>query len=124
MADAAPLPQDVLIVEDNTIIAIALEEMIKDFGVAQVRCAGSVAQALALIGEKLPDFAVLDVDLGDQNCFEIAEQLANAGVPFVFATGYGEKADYPLQFAAVDKLLKPYAAETLHEALAKGTKGF
>ena len=116
------IPENVLVVEDNTIIAIGLEEMIKDFGVAEVRTAGSVSQALALFDERRPDFAVLDVDLGSETSFAIAERLADAGVPFVFATGYGEKTNYPVRFAAADKLLKPYSPEALHAALANARK--
>ena len=57
------LPYDVLIVEDDAIIALDFEDTILNFGVKQVRTAGSVARALALIADRAPDFAVLDVAL-------------------------------------------------------------
>ena len=58
------LPNDVLIVEDDPIIALDFEDTILGFGVKIVRCAGSVAHALMMIGERAPDFALLDVGSG------------------------------------------------------------
>src|SRR5215467_9868401 len=111
------MPRDALLVEDNSIIAIHVEEMLLGFGIATVRSASRVKDALAAIEERMPDFAVLDVDLGNENCFAVAERLADAGVPFVFSTGYGEHTSYPARFAGVQKLLKPYSQEALHAAL-------
>lgn len=116
------LPQDVLILEDNSIIALYVEETIQSFGVKSVRAASRVQQALAMIDERMPDFAVLDVDLGGENSFKVAERLADAKVPFVFSTGYGESANYPVRFAAHEKLLKPYTPESLRAALDAAIK--
>ena len=70
------LPNDVLIVEDDPIIALDFEDTILGFGVKIVRCAGSVAHALMMIGERAPDFALLDVGLVREKSFEVAEKLA------------------------------------------------
>ena len=69
------LPYDVLIVEDDAIIALDFEDTILNFGVKQVRTAGSVARALALIADRAPDCAVLDVALAAGNSFAVAEKL-------------------------------------------------
>src|SRR5262245_4839731 len=53
-ADSQGMPNDVLIVEDDAIIALDFEDTIIALGVKQVRCAGSVARALRLIEERAP----------------------------------------------------------------------
>jgi hypothetical protein len=73
--DPAPvMPQDVLIVEDDPIIALDFEDTILGFGVKAVRTAGNVARALDLIADRAPDFALLDVSLTREKSFAIAEQ--------------------------------------------------
>ena len=55
------LPDDVLIVEDDAIIALDFEDTILGFGVKTVRSAASVAKALEMIADRAPDFALLDM---------------------------------------------------------------
>src|SRR5258706_9345349 len=57
------MPNDVLIVEDDPIIALDVEDTLLGFGVKTVRAATSVARALDLIDERPPEFALLDVSL-------------------------------------------------------------
>ena len=57
------LPDDVLIVEDDPIIALDFEDTVLGFGVKTVRTAASVARALEMIADRAPDFALLDVGL-------------------------------------------------------------
>lgn len=57
------IPEDVLIVEDDPIIALDFEETILGFGVKTVRTAASVAKALEMIAGRAPDFALLDIGL-------------------------------------------------------------
>src|SRR5579871_1945395 len=86
---SADVPADVLIVEDDPIIAIDFEDRLLGFGVTSVRTVGSVAQALNAITTRAPDFALLDVELIREKSFAIAERLAALEIPFVFVTGYG-----------------------------------
>src|SRR5581483_11920442 len=94
-ADPGRVPADVLIVEDDPIIALDFEDTILGLGVKNVRCAGSVATALNLIEARVPEFALLDVGLAREKSFAVAERLAALGIPFAFVTGYG--ADRVLQ---------------------------
>jgi len=66
------MPGDVLVVEDDPIIALGIEDTILGFGVKSVRTAGSVAKALAMIAERAPDFALLDVGLVREKSFAVA----------------------------------------------------
>jgi DNA-binding NtrC family response regulator len=88
-ADPVRVPADVLIVEDDPIIALDFEDTILALGVQRVRCAGSVATALNLIEARVPEFALLDVGLAREKSFAVAEKLAALKIPFAFVTGYG-----------------------------------
>jgi light-regulated signal transduction histidine kinase (bacteriophytochrome)/CheY-like chemotaxis protein len=116
-ARVGPLPEDVLLVEDNMIIALDTEDMMLRLGVATVRIASGVAEALKAIEERAPSFALLDVNLGAETSFEIAEALTGRCIRFAFATGYGEQVVFPTSFADAPRLRKPYAMETLRATL-------
>jgi len=111
------LAHDVLIVEDDPIIALDFEDTILGFGVKTVRSAGSVATALAAIAARPPDIALLDVALAREKSFAVAEQLDALKIPFVFVTGYGGNAGMPAAFAGRPRLGKPCPAEALEAAL-------
>ena len=111
------LPEDVLIVEDDPIIALDFEDTILGFGVKTVRTAGSVARALDMIANRTPDFALLDVGLVREKSFAIAERLDALKVPFVFVTGYGAHGAFPAAFAGKPTLTKPCSTDALQAML-------
>jgi CheY-like chemotaxis protein len=113
----SPVPSTVLLVEDNVIVALDTEETLKRLGVSVVITASSVSQALAAIERQAPEFALLDVNLGPETGFAIAERLAGLKIPFVFATGYGEQFAVPAVFADAPKIGKPYSVDTLRTML-------
>lgn len=112
------MPNDVLVVEDDPIIAFDFEDTLLGFGVKTVRSAGSVARALALIDQKPPDFALLDVGLIREKSFAVAERLEALKIPFAFVTGYGADARLPAAFVDKPRLPKPYSTQALR-ALVK-----
>ena len=105
-------PDDVLIVEDDPIIALDFEDTILGLGVKRVRCAGSVATALDLIAARVPEFALLDVGLAREKSFAVAEKLAVLKIPFAFVTGYGADK-VPPEFADRPRLPKPCSRDAL-----------
>ena len=111
------VPDDVLIVEDDPIIALDFEDRILGFGVKVVRTAGSVTRALAMIADRAPDFALLDVGLTREKSFAIAERLEALEIPFVFITGYGADVRLPAVFADRPRLPKPYSTDALKALL-------
>jgi CheY-like chemotaxis protein len=115
----AALPDDVLIVEDDLIIALDFEDTILGFGVKTVRTAGSVARALEMISDRAPDFALLDVGLVHEKSFAIAERLDALQIPFVFVTGYGTDVRLPLAFADKPRLPKPCSGHELQPLLKR-----
>jgi hypothetical protein len=76
------MPADVLIVEDDPIIALGLEDTILGLGVKTVRTAPSVAKALEMIEDRVPGFALLDVGLVREKSFAVAERLEALQIPF------------------------------------------
>ncbi|MBB5985009.1 response regulator [Sphingobium lignivorans] len=117
-SEERPVPSVVLIVEDNAIIAMNTESLLLDLGVADVRSASSVTDALALMDEVDFQFAILDLRLSeDETSLPVAERLLKAGTPFVFATGFGEEADMPAGFSHAPILKKPYGFEDLSRVL-------
>ena len=114
---ASRMPQDVLIVEDDPIIALGFEDMITHFGVQSVRTAGGVARALELIADHAPGFALLDVGLVREKSFAVAERLEALQIPFVFVTGYGARVALPQRFAARPRLTKPCSSDALKAIL-------
>lgn len=117
MEPANRTPQDVLIVEDDPIIALGFEDMILGFGVPTVRTAGGVARALELIADRAPGFALLDVGLVREKSFAVAERLEALQIPFVFVTGYGADVSLPQRFAGRPRLTKPCSSEALKAIL-------
>ena len=63
---------------------------------------------------------LLDVNLGAETSLPVARRLSALGVPFAFATGYGESFRIPPELGAVPLMKKPYTADTLRQALAVG----
>src|SRR2546427_9711425 len=102
------MPNDVLIVEDDPIIALDFEDRILGFGVKTVRTAASVAKALEMIADRAPDFALLDVGLVHEKSFAVAERLDALKIPFVFVTGYGSAGEFSAECAPSPSLTITY----------------
>ena len=118
-ASSDGMPGDVLIVEDDPIIALDFEDTILGFGVKGVRTAANVARALAMITDRTPDFALLDVGLVREKSFAIAERLDELQIPFVFVTGYGADVRLPAALADKPRLPKPYSTDALKALLLR-----
>lgn len=119
-SDRSPaLPDDVLIVEDDPLIALDFEDTILGLGAKAVRTAGNVAKALDMIAERAPDFALLDVGLLHEKSFAVAERLEQLGIPFAFVTGYGADVRLPAPFTQRPRLPKPCPTDALESLLKR-----
>lgn len=113
----------VLVVEDETLIYLLLEDMLRELGCGDVQHASGVAEALAMLDHgAVPDVAVLDVNLAGEQAFPVARQLRAAGVPFLFATGYGRHG-LPSEWSPKPIIQKPFRLETLASALETALAG-
>lgn len=108
-----------LVVEDEAMVALMIEDILADLGCTAVEVAGTVAQGLAILQDPKPplDGAILDVNIGGEKVYPVAEALAAKGVPFIFATGYGI-AGISEAFSHVPALAKPYEPRSLERLLA------
>lgn len=97
---------NILLVEDEMLVAMLLESALEPEG-CNVICAGFVEQATLLATERAIDAAVLDVNLHGKRSYPVAEALSARGIPFVFATGYGD-FDLKTLFPDSPVITKPY----------------
>ncbi|MEO7171094.1 MAG: HWE histidine kinase domain-containing protein, partial [Sphingomonas sp.] len=109
--------QDLLLVEDSLIIALDAEDIAGRLGARSVSTAATVEAALDSIDAARPTVAMLDINLGDRTSFAIADRLTDLGVPFLFATGYGEQAQLPEDHRGRTVVQKPYTLENVARAM-------
>lgn len=114
--DPAPRRPRVLVVEDEMLIGMLLEDMLADMGHDVVAVVPRVNEALAAVQHEAFDVAILDVHLNGQSAFPVAEALIERGIPFVFATGYGERG-LPEKYRSRPILQKPFAKDDLERIL-------
>jgi DNA-binding NtrC family response regulator len=117
--EAAPLSGTrVLVVEDETLVAMLLEDMIGELGGTVMGTVSRLADALKIVSDRTTgiDVAVLDVNLGGEEAFPVAEALAARGVPFAFSTGYGN-AGLPAAWRGRPTLQKPFTHEQVRAVL-------
>lgn len=75
------------------------------------------AGALDSIDASRPTVAMLDINLGDRTSYPIADRLAELNIPFLFATGYGEQANLPMEHRGRLVVQKPYTLENVARAM-------
>jgi CheY-like chemotaxis protein len=107
-----------LIVEDEYLIAADLAGTLVNGGAEVIGPVGSVADALALISADAPDGAILDINLGEERAYSIADELRERGVPFVFATGY-EAWVIPEAYRDIPRCEKPIDTRVLARLLTR-----
>lgn len=105
----------ILIVEDSLLLALELEQGLTDLGAEIVGSAAEVGEAMTMIDRPF-DAAVLDANLDGASVMPVAEALHAMGRPFIFATGYADKAG-PTGFDA-PIVRKPYNVGQIARALA------
>ena len=118
-AEETPIPRRVLLVEDNLLIAMDAEDQLRRMGAKEVEVASGVQSALQIIAREPPDIALLDMNLGRENSFPVADALSARGIPFVFATGYGETSAFPERFRKSVVIKKPYTQADIRVALTR-----
>jgi DNA-binding response OmpR family regulator len=113
----AELAARVLLVEDETLIALLLEDMLEALGYTVAEVSAQLEAGLAAAERIDIDIAVLDVNLGGHiRSFPIADRLRMRGIPFLFTTGHG-KAGLELAYPDAPVVQKPFRMSELRLAL-------
>lgn len=109
----------VFVVEDESLVAMLVEDMLTGLGCTVVDLAGTIAQALerlqVVAGQT--DAAILDVNIGGEKVYPVADALAALDIPFLFASGYGP-ASLGDRYPTRTVLSKPFTEAALAHALA------
>jgi CheY-like chemotaxis protein len=119
---SAPQPQSpgpakrILVVEDELMIRMLLEDMLGELGYTVAAEAARIDEALEAAQTADFDIAILDVNLNGQPISPVADALVARGMPFVFATGYGERG-LPEPYRDRPTLKKPFQMDGLKQML-------
>jgi light-regulated signal transduction histidine kinase (bacteriophytochrome)/CheY-like chemotaxis protein len=117
--DSRPLAGfNVLILEDNLIVALEAEDLLLSLGAASVVAVSTIAAATKVRETTSIDFAMLDINLGFENSLGFAASLRATKTPFLFASGYGEQKKVGESILAELTVSKPYDREALQSAIA------
>jgi CheY-like chemotaxis protein len=113
---SCPEARRVLLVEDELMIRMLLEDMLGELGYTIVAEAAHIEEALEAANNADFDLAILDVNLNGQPISPVADALVARGMPFVFATGYGERS-LPEPYRDRPTLKKPFQMDGLKRLL-------
>lgn len=108
----------ILVVEDESMIAMMIEDIVNDLGHEVGAVVSRLQDALATARSGQFDLAIIDVNLDGQPSYPIADILAERGVPFIFATGYGAKGLDP-KYANAPVLTKPFLTAEFEHMLSQ-----
>ena len=108
----------ILVAEDEFLVALVVEETLQRLGCTVLGPFADLAEATEVATREQIDAAVLDINLGGEMVYPLAEHLHRDGIPFVFTTGYAAK-DVPEQFRAFECLRKPVSAWALKQVIHK-----
>jgi DNA-binding NtrC family response regulator len=109
----------ILVVEDDGLLAMIYDEILKDVGAEVVGPVATVDAARKLVIANAVSAALLDIRLGNHEVWPVARLLADRGVPFVFTTGHFDAGTLPTEWSGRPVVSKPARTERIIAALAK-----
>ena len=109
--------RSVLLVEDDFLVALAAKDLLESAGYEVVGPAATLDRALRLVHSERLDAAVLDINIGTQSIWPVADALLVRKVPFVFLSAFANPSSLPTKFASVPQLHKPLEDDRLLDYL-------
>lgn len=106
----------ILLVEDEFFIALEIERILVELGYQVSAIVPDLGGALSALAEGGFDAAVLDINLRGEEVYPVADKLQELGIPFLFATGYGD-ANIPPRYRDLPRLQKPFDARVLSDVM-------
>ncbi|WP_127144949.1 response regulator [Pelagibacterium montanilacus] len=107
----------VLLVDDEFLVLWMLEDTLGDIGLRNIHTAASTSSARALLASHTFAFGFLDINLGHEKSFALAETLMEKAIPFAFVSGYG-RAGLEGRFGSVPVLSKPVDGKALRSVVS------
>ena len=116
--------KDILIVEDHALLAMLMEEILREAGYNNIHICNSADTALRCIKSYNIEFAFLDFNLGyDKLSVPVAEKLGEKAIPFAFLSGYtSTEGIIPDGLGEVARLSKPAIREEILMCLTDQAK--
>lgn len=108
---------NVLVLEDQALIAINLENILLDFGADRVETAVNIEKAISLLENFRPDIAILDINIGSETSMSFAMKLLKENIPFIFATGYADNSMIPRGMRDIPIIHKPFDEQSIIDAV-------
>ena len=106
----------ILVVEDETFIAMLIEDVLKAIGCDVIGPTGKLETALQLASDAALDAAILDVSIRGGKIYPVAERLLARDIPFVLSSGYNDRA-LPENLRNKPRLIKPFTTAQLEEKI-------
>jgi CheY-like chemotaxis protein len=108
----------VLVVEDESLVAMLIEDVLAELGYDPIAVASRLDEALICAETLSFDFAVVDINLNGQRTDPVVEIMQRRGIPFLFASGYGP-AGVTEGWAHVPVVQKPFQPYELASAIRR-----
>lgn len=118
MTRKATTRKRILLVEDEYLIAHDMAYELDNLGLEVIGPMSSVAAALKALETASVDGAVLDINLGGEQVYPVADVLLGRDVPMIFTTGY-DGSEVPPRYAAIDRCSKPVTRAALARAVTQ-----
>lgn len=109
------LPQRVIIVEDEYLVALDVEVVLQSMGIETIVIVTTLAQARQAVEQDGADCVLLDVSLSDGKSYDFARQLREMAIPFGFVSGYGDTTGFPDDLLHAPLLGKPFGEDEVRD---------
>jgi CheY-like chemotaxis protein len=114
--------RSVLVVEDDGLLSLMLQDLVRDAGAANVFPCRDAQSAFAVLNAESLDCAILDVSMHGGTTYDLADALAARDIPFLFCTGIDPR-DLNERHRERPVLTKPYSDADFHAVLARALAG-
>jgi CheY-like chemotaxis protein len=114
VADTSLSDLRILVVEDESLIALNLELILRRFGCEVVGLVSAIDGIVEAVKKYLPDGIFLDVNLRGQKVFDVLAEVISFGVPCVLSSGYDDPTLFPEEFRNLPRIAKPFDEAALH----------
>jgi DNA-binding NtrC family response regulator len=109
-------PLRILVVEDEGLIALNLELILRRFGCEIVGPISEVDDIVNAVRTHRPDGAFLDVNLRGRKVFDVLPEMIGLGIPCVLSSGYDDPMLFPPAYRNMPRIAKPFDEIALRRA--------